>query len=116
MKGWWWDTMLMHHCLDPSDDHDLAYCASCDTREPFWKHESKSPDEMAGYASNMTSFLIYNGKDCCVTRELVDVYRQRLVDQDLHNFYLGYYPPLFQPLLDLTRHGIRVEDPFRHAA
>lgn len=114
LVNWKWDTLYMHHCLDASAPHDLAYCASVDTREPFWKHQSKDPDEYSKYTSNWASFLNYNGKDCCVTRELFDIYVSRLAGLTLQgepglNFYLRHYTTLLEPLLDLERHGIRVD-------
>jgi uracil-DNA glycosylase family 4 len=78
LTNWLWDTLYMHHALDPSSPHDLASCASFDTREPFWKHEAKDPESASQYTSNWSAFLTYNGKDVCVTRELFDVYVGRL--------------------------------------
>ncbi len=114
LTNWKWDTLYMHHCLDASAPHDLAYCASVDTREPYWKSEAKDPDEIGKYTSNWAAFLTYNGKDCCVTRELADIYKSRLTSLSLPHergmdFYLRHYPPLFGALLDLERHGIRVD-------
>ena len=43
-----------------------------DTREPYWKDEAKDPDEARKYTSDMAAFYTYNGKDCCVTKELID--------------------------------------------
>lgn len=40
-----WDSQLIHHCLDPRDQHRLAYCASRDLRVRFWKHERDKEDE-----------------------------------------------------------------------
>lgn len=114
LVNWKWDTLYLHHALDPSAPHGLADCASFDTREPYWKDQAKDPDTASRYTSNWASFLEYNGKDCCVTRELCDVYASRLAALTLNgepglSFYLRHYPPLFQPLLDLSRHGIRVD-------
>jgi len=114
LTNWKWDTLYMHHCLDASAPHDLAYCASVDTREPFWKHEAKDPDEASKYTSNWAAFLTYNGKDCCVTRELSDIYKSRLAVLPLHgetglDFYLRHYTTLLEPLLELERHGMRVD-------
>ena len=45
IENLWWDGLYMHHTLDPSAPHSLAFCASVDTREPYWKDEAKDPDE-----------------------------------------------------------------------
>ena len=114
LENWTFDTLLMHLLLDPSAPHSLAFCASCDTLEPYWKHESR--DVEAAFQASQTqweAYLTYNGKDCCVTRELLEVYCARLKRQGLHTFYMDYYPSLFTPLLDLTRHGILVDDQIR---
>ena len=117
--GMWWDTMYMNHVLDPAAPHSLDFCASVDTREPFWKHEAKDPEDQRKYTSNLAAFYTYNGKDCCVTRELFDVYYQRLLEEvrrtsygviDGVEFYLRHYAELYQPLLGLMRAGVRVDE------
>ena len=113
VQAYSYDTLYMHHCLDPSDWHALDYCASRDTREPFWKHEAKDPEEAAKYANNLEAFWTYNGKDACVTRELYDVYSNRLREQGRLDFYLTHYAALLQPLQALQLHGLRVDDPKR---
>lgn len=105
-----YDTLYMHHCLNPSDTHSLDYCASVDTREPFWKHQAKDQDTIASYRSQWEAFLVYNGKDAAITRELYDVYAQRLQAQGLWDFYHAHYADLLTPLQALQQHGIAVND------
>lgn len=121
IENLWWDGMYMHHALDASAPHSLAFCASVDTREPYWKDEAKDPKDAKKYTSNMAAFYTYNGKDCCVTWELIHAYYERLLqerrrtsrgDCDGIDFYLRHYAELHAPLLGLTRSGIRV-DPVR---
>ena len=111
--------IVVHNCLDPAAPHSLDFCASVDTREPFWKHEAKDPEDQRKYTSNLAAFYTYNGKDCCVTRELFDVYYQRLLEEvrrtsygviDGVEFYLRHYAELYQPLLGLMRAGVRVDE------
>lgn len=78
VRNWKWDTKDLHHCLDPWDKHSLAMCASRDTWEPYWKDESGN-DKGLPAAEFLTRYWIYNGKDAAVTRELKDVYEQRLL-------------------------------------
>jgi len=106
------DTLYHSHCLDPSDQHSLAYCASHDTRQVFWKHDFKDPDEIARQFKYDTqlAFWQYNGLDACVTRELYDVYTTRLRERGMLDFYLKHYGALLAPLQDLQLHGIRIDD------
>ena len=108
----------MHHTLDPSAPHSLAFCASVDTRETYWKDEAKDPDEARKYTSDMAAFYTYNGKDCCVTKELIDGYYTRLLaerrttsmgDTTALDFYLHHYAEVFRPLLELMAAGVRVD-------
>lgn len=110
IKNYLYDTLYMHHCLDPSDFHSLDYCASRDTRTPFWKSMAKDADESSRFSSNWSAFLTYNGLDCCVTRELYNVYKQRLRDCGKWEFYLQHYAGLLEPLHYLQLRGIRVDN------
>lgn len=83
LVNWRWDLKAMHHALDASDAHDLAYMASIDTRQPYWKDETKDPDESAKYLSNIHALWTYNGIDCCVELELSYVYEARLREEGL---------------------------------
>lgn len=113
LRQWRWDTLSQHHCLDATDSHDLAYMASIDTRQPYWKDEAKDPDEAQKYASNLDALLAYNGLDVCTTRELADVYAGRLADRGLLGFYDRHYRQMFAPLLSLMRHGVGLDQPSR---
>lgn len=77
VRNWWWDTKDMHHCLDAWEQHSLAYCASTDTWEPYWKDESGGHKGMPN-DEFLRQYWIYNGKDAAVTRELQPIYRARL--------------------------------------
>src|ERR1043166_1211843 len=141
--NWQWDTLAMHHALDPVDEHSLAYMASLDTREPYWKDEAKDPDEMARYARHDDAFWKYNGKDVAVTLELKQVYHERMVNDggcirtgiqgglersrgedadqtegehyyDKLRFYQRHYRDIFLPLLGMSLAGIRVDEGRRH--
>ena len=108
-----WDTMLAHHCLNPSDWHSLDYCASRDTRQPFWKVDWKTYEGIWAAGGLDDSLWEYNGIDVVVTRELYDVYTARLAQQGRTQFYLDHYAAILEPLHDLQLHGIRVDDPKR---
>ena len=114
-----WDVMYLHHALDASAPHSLAFCASVDTRQPFWKSMAKDEASWRAFAKNEAAFFTYCGLDACVTRELFDVYYQRLELErrsastgptDGLDFYARHYAACFEPLLALCRTGIRVDE------
>lgn len=123
VSNWQWDTLAMHHAICPNDSHDLAYMASVDTREPYWKDEAKDPQEMKKYTSNQQAFWTYNGKDVAVTQELQGIYYGRLSESngaghvdDTESergrlpFYRRHYRDMFEPLLRMSLGGIRLDD------
>lgn len=76
-----WDTLSLHHALDPSEDHDLAFLGSMWTREPYWKDGGKDAEDMDRRAAyNLVDFWRYCAKDAAVTRELVPVLATLLVE------------------------------------
>ena len=105
-----WDTMAMHHCLEPNSEHSLQYMASVDTDEPYWKDESKGIDGVEKFAPTQSERgWIYNGKDCCVTHELMTIYYQRLVKRGLLDFYIAHYRDMQEPLIEIMQNGIPVD-------
>jgi len=102
-----YDTMDMHHALDSTDEHSLAYIASTWTREPYWKDDGKEDDDFGGNVSDIDTFWEYNARDAAVTRELAVQLEQALVQDGLWERYLEHYPPLRAPLLAMMRAGIK---------
>jgi uracil-DNA glycosylase family 4 len=115
VRNWWWDTLAMHHCLDPMLPHSLDFMASVYTREPYWKQEAKDPDEIAKYASSVSALRGYNAKDAAVTRELGELFRHQLRVAGRLPFYRRHYRNLFRPLLSIMTHGIQVDREIRKA-
>ena len=113
VRNYRWDCLAMHHALDPADDHDLAYMASVDSREPYWKDSGKDndndDDDPEAGTGNFDEYQTYNGKDCCVEYELADTYAARLTDKGLLRFYEAHYAELIEPLLAITMHGVAVD-------
>lgn len=64
------DTMLAHWEMFPEFPKNLGFQTSIYTREPFYKEERLSDDTDVK--------LTYNGKDSCVTKEIIEVVRPRL--------------------------------------
>jgi len=87
--------------------------ASIDTRQQYWKDEAKDTESIAKYANNFEALLTYNGMDCCVTRELFDVYYEQLRVADkletVQELYMSQLPALIRMMLQ----GIPVDEKMR---
>lgn len=110
VQGYRWDTRAMHHLLDPRARHSLDAMASRYTRQPFWKHEAKDPDEVEKYASNSEALWTYCGMDVTVMHEIWGVLYATLHERDLLGFYDRHYTQCFPPLLDMLIHGIAKDE------
>ena len=105
---WCWDTRWLHHAQHPMDEHGLAYQASLFTREPYWKDDTKEANELESEWIDWEVFLRYNGKDCTTTLEVLDHHLRVMTDAQ-RRLYDALYQSLFAPMLDLMRHGLRVD-------
>lgn len=105
-----WDTRAMHATLWSRLPHDLAFVGTTLTRQPYWKDEAKDPDEIARFATNSEALWHYNGIDCCVTFEVWERLRELLESHGLMDVYKQRVAQLVEPLLDMTFHGITVDD------
>jgi uracil-DNA glycosylase family 4 len=116
---WLWDTQAEHHCMDSSDSHSLAYCASRDIRVEFWKDEAKEIEngEYKGrYRRDTAELHTYNGKDACYTRALTSVYIDRLREMGLLRFYKEHYRRKFYPVLNMMLEGMPIDEQKREVA
>jgi uracil-DNA glycosylase family 4 len=109
LREFFWDVQLMHHAFNPVDSHSLDYLASIYTNQPFWKDEAKDAEEIIKYATNLEALWVYNGLDCCVTRELLPVMYEKLMNRGLVEFYFNHYQKMLWPLFRMARNGIRVD-------
>jgi len=113
LTNWLWDTKDLHHGLRPNDEHSLAYMASLDSREPYWKDDTKGEDpdgEPLDTASGLDTFWRYCGKDCCVTHELADTYTAQYAAAGRLNWYHTRYTRLRPALRALMRGGFALDD------
>jgi DNA polymerase I-like protein with 3'-5' exonuclease and polymerase domains/uracil-DNA glycosylase len=108
------DTLAMHHCLDPASKHSLEFLTSRYTYEPFYKDEGKGHDEHVIWRDRESrkAYYDYCGLDSCVTRELYTILRDKLRARRLEGFYETHYVRIFDPILDLSSRGVRID----HAA
>ena len=104
------DVQSMHHALDPAESHSLNFLASilC-PHYVFWKDEAKEAEEIIKYAKTLDALFVYNGLDCCYTRELDDILEAWLRKEGMWDFYVQHYAMMFEPLLRTMRHGIRID-------
>lgn len=102
------DTMLQWHELYCELEKALGVQASVLTREPFWKADRKSEDDMTAFR--------YCGKDCCVTYECWERMTEMLNKDKLS---LGHYHKnlaSLAPLLYMELRGMKYDKQGARAA
>lgn len=109
VHNWLWDTLAMHHTIDPTESHDLAFLTSYYTLIQYYKDEAKDAEEIQKYAREVEALWTYNGMDCCATFEVFERLREVLTDRGLVDFYIKHYRDMFIPLLETMCHGVRVD-------
>jgi uracil-DNA glycosylase family 4 len=109
LSNFLWDVQLMHHAFDPVETHALEFLASIYTKQPYWKDEAKDAEEIIKYAKKAESLWVYNGIDCCVTHEIKPIFVEILREKGLYDFYFNHYQRMIEPLLRMSRHGVRVD-------
>ncbi len=105
------DTLSMHHAIDPAEEHSLAFLASIYTspRQNFWKDEAKDAEEKMKYANDREALHTYNAIDVCVTYEVFENLYDILINTGRFAFYLNHYQKMYEPLLRCMRGGIRCD-------
>ena len=98
------DTMLLHHSAYPYIPKGLHVLTSIYTREPYYKDEGRVS---WGKRTDDGEFR-YNGKDCCVTREIYPVVARHARDG---GFYEGYLRTIgvMPSLLGMMIRGVRID-------
>ena len=99
------DTMYCHHASYPFLKKGLEVLASIYTWEPYYKDEGKV--NMGKRSSDKAEF-IYNGKDCCVTREIWDIVRR---DAQQLGTWEGYQRSMsiMPSLLAMMIRGVKID-------
>ncbi len=105
-----WDTMNMHHVLDPNDEHALDFLASIFTDTPFWKKDAKDPEEQGKYINNQEALWNYCGLDCMNEFELYEKFLAKLNETGMMDFYMDHYVDLYDALFCIMRKGMLVDD------
>jgi uracil-DNA glycosylase len=110
IKNYKWDTLGMHHCLDAAEEHKLNFLASIYTypRVNYWKDSFKKSLLMnAAYAQE--ELHRYNCKDTTLTWEIFKVLEEKLLSENMMDFYHKHYQALFSPFLSMMLLGMRVD-------
>jgi len=113
-KALWWDSQQMHHCMDPRDEHRLAYCASRDLGVRYWKDEGKEEGKSSG-VKDPDKRHRYCGKDVARTLALIVRYRERHREMGLRRVYREHYRRLSAACFRLSRTGFLVDNDARKA-
>lgn len=106
IRGPIYDTMHMHHVLDPLCPHALHVVSSIYTWQPYWKAEAKEAEEIMKVAGDKELLYHYNGMDAAVTLELFHALQHQCNTRGLWPFYLQHYSKLTFPVMRMSRHGI----------
>jgi uracil-DNA glycosylase family 4 len=111
------DTLMLEHTLNPElPSKKLHVISSIRTEEPYYKEEGS---EFRFGKDNIDNLFLYNGRDCCVTREvwedqdkelneLRELYSPQIVD-----FYYNYVVKLHKFYLQMERNGFAVDKHIR---
>ena len=104
-EGTYEDTMYCHHASYPYLKKGLEVLASIYTWEPYYKDEGKVN---YGKRSGDEAEFIYNGKDCCVTREIWSVVERDA--KELHTWN-GYRRSMsiMPSLLGMMIRGVKID-------
>lgn len=105
-----WDLMKMHRTQRPwSEWHNLAFQASLDTRQPFWKHEAKLPEEISRWSHNKAQLWDYNCVDNCVQIGLLPIRLAALKEGGRFEYHEEMEANVDTPLIELSTTGLRAD-------
>ena len=104
-----YDTLCMHHMLEATEPHDLAYLTSMYTYRPYHKETAQEGGTKTWVWSDQ--LVEYNGADCNATLEISGALRKQIDEPLYHRLYTG----MLGPLLGMMRHGVRMDNAQRIA-
>lgn len=108
------DTRAKMHFFDQTDNGSLAYQASIMTREPYYKPDDEAKEKFWTGAS-WYELLEYNAKDSAVTLEIDEAHDANFMPGQWEQ-YCAWYPMLFNKLLKVMLHGVRIDKEAAQAA
>lgn len=101
----WLDTLLAHHTLHPTWPHNLGFLTAQYTTHPFYKDEKDDWRE----GGDISSFWIYNVKDCCITWTVAKRLEEDLTKQGLDKFFHNHVMRLQPHLISATVLGNKID-------
>lgn len=119
-----WDTLLMHHLVQPDARHGLAYVASIFTNKPFWKGKGDEeqfhtwselnslPRELGGYggcSSEEEAFRLYNARDVDATFQAYWPLKMLLDKYNLTQLYTHVSVPVAHLCADMSSRPLLID-------
>lgn len=112
IEGPFADTYIAQQTLFPELPNSLSYLTSIYTREPYYKTEGRAeiPQDTKVWAAteDKSKLGIYNGKDCCTTREIFDAQQSELESDGLTHIY-DFQIEALGMAVSISRNGIAVD-------
>ena len=105
----WFDTMLAHHTLYPTQPHNLGFLTSVYTDMVYYKDEGKNWRE----GGDVDQFWRYNVKDCCATLGAQQGMLRELKEEGMCDFFFGHVMKLQPHLARMTVGGVKVDQPLK---
>lgn len=110
VRNYEFDTLALHHSIDPAEDHDLNYLSSIyRPSHVYWKDEAKSAEEIVKYAHDRDAVHQYNALDCVATFDVWMALVEEVMKKGMWEFYFRHYQAMFQPLHEMMREGIKCD-------
>lgn len=104
-KSLWLDTLLAHHTLHPTWPHNLAFLTAQYTTHPYYKDDIHEWRE----GGDISTFWMYNVKDCCITWEVARKLEAELKQQQMWDFFTNHVMKLQPHLITATVLGNDVD-------
>ena len=101
------DLAIAARCAYPELPVGLDFQTSIQTREPYYKDEGKNWDSRD--AQDIDTFLTYNGKDVCVTKEIHDVQLQDELSDPSIRVAFEHKMKLVPIAVEMATQGIRID-------
>jgi len=109
IKNFYWDTMVAQHVMQPEMPRTLAYITSVNTREPYYKDETKGDEDAKSWTrkwwdvpGNKEKVWKYNCKDDGCTFENFVVQ-----ESEISNGPSGWYPTFLFEMAEIPV-GVRI--------
>ena len=112
LRNYRYDTLCLHHMLDPAEPHDLAYLTSMFTFRPYHKETAQEGTGKKTWVWN-DQLVTYNGADCNATLDIMETLVPRIEQERSIPLYHTLYTNMLDPLLGMMRHGVRMDNSAR---